>query len=46
MDNVRCGEVESVEKGWEKFRDKVMECTNDACGIHHSCIPMVTLWRA
>ena len=26
-------EVESVEKDWEKFRDMVMECTNDVCGI-------------
>ena len=29
----RGGEVESVEKEWEKFRDMVMECTNDACGM-------------
>ena len=29
----RGGEVESVEKEWEKFRDMVMECTNDACGL-------------
>ena len=27
------GEVESVEKVWEKFRDIVMECTNDVCGM-------------
>ena len=27
------GEVESVEKEWEKFRDIVMECTNDVCGM-------------
>ena len=27
------GEVESVEKEWEKLRDMVMECTNDACGM-------------
>ena len=27
----RGGEVESVEKEWEKFRDMVMECTNDVC---------------
>ena len=27
------GEVESVEKEWEKFRDMVMECTNDVCGM-------------
>ena len=26
-------EVESVEKEWEKFRDAVMECTNDVCGM-------------
>ena len=29
----RSGEVESVEKEWEKFRDMVMECTNDVCGM-------------
>ena len=29
----RGGEVESVQKEWEKFRDKVMECTNDVCGM-------------
>ena len=28
----KCGEVESVEE-WEKFRDIVMECTNDVCGM-------------
>ena len=29
---MKCGEeeVESVEE-WEKFRDIVMECTNDVC---------------
>ena len=27
------GEVESVEKEWEKFRDMVMECSNDVCGM-------------
>ena len=27
------GEVKSVEKEWEKFRDIVMECTNDVCGM-------------
>ena len=27
------GEVESVEKEWEKFRGIVMECTNDVCGM-------------
>ena len=26
----RGGEVESVEE-WEKYRDIVMECTNDVC---------------
>ena len=26
-------EGESVEKEWEKFRDIVMECTNDVCGM-------------
>ena len=29
----RVGEVESVEKEWEKFRDMVMECTIDVCGM-------------
>ena len=29
----RGGEVESAEKEWEKFRDMVMECTNDVCGM-------------
>ena len=29
----RGGEVESVEKEWEKFRDMAMECTNDVCGM-------------
>ena len=24
-----------MEKEWEKFRDTVMECTNDACGMRH-----------
>ena len=27
----RGDEVESVDKEWEKFRDMVMECTNDVC---------------
>ena len=22
-----------MEKEWEKFRDMVMECTNDVCGM-------------
>ena len=29
----RGGEVKSVEKEWEKLKDMVMECTNDACGM-------------
>ena len=29
----RGGEVESVEREWEKFRDIVMECTNGVCGM-------------
>ena len=29
----RGGEDESVEKEWEKLRDKVIECTNDVCGM-------------
>ena len=29
----RGGEVESMEKEWKKFRDMVMECTNDVCGM-------------
>ena len=29
----RGGEVKSVEKEWEKFRDIVMECTNEVCGM-------------
>ena len=29
----RGGELESVEKEWEKFRDMGMECTNDVCGM-------------
>ena len=29
----RGGEVQSVEKEWEKFRDVVMECTNEVCGM-------------
>ena len=33
MENVKCGEVESGEKEWEKFRDAVMGCTNDICGM-------------
>ena len=24
-----------MEKEWEKFRDVVMECTNDLCGMRH-----------
>ena len=30
---LRGGDVESVEKEWEMFRDIVMECTNDVCGM-------------
>ena len=35
VENMKCGEgeVESVEKEWEKFRDIVMECANDVCGM-------------
>ena len=33
MENMKCGEVESVEKDWEKFRDLVMDCTNDVCDM-------------
>ena len=29
----RGGEVESVEKEWEKFREIVTECANDVCGM-------------
>ena len=29
----RGGEIESVEKEWEKFRDIVMKCTNDVYGM-------------
>ena len=29
----RGGEVESVENEWETFREIVMECTNDVCGM-------------
>ena len=29
----RSGEVESVEKEFEKFRYMVMQCTNDVCGM-------------
>ena len=29
----RGGEVEGVVKEWVKFRDMVMECTNDVCGM-------------
>ena len=32
----RGGEVESVEKEWEKFRDMVMERTNDVCGMRRA----------
>ena len=33
----RGGEVESVEKEWEKFSDMVMECTNDVHMWHETC---------
>ena len=33
MENMKCGEVENAEKEWEKFRDIVMDCTNDVCGM-------------
>ena len=33
MENMKCGEVESVEKEWEKFRNTVIECTNDVFGM-------------
>ena len=34
MENMMFGEVESVESECEKFRDIVMECTNDdICGM-------------
>ena len=35
MENKMCGEEArlSVEKEWEKFRDIVIECTNDVCGM-------------
>ena len=29
----RGGEAESVEKEWEKFRDILMGCANDVCGM-------------
>ena len=29
----RGGEVEIVKKEWEKFRDIIMECTNNVCGM-------------
>ena len=38
MENMQCGrggEVESVEEEWEKFRNIVIECTNDVCGMGH-----------
>ena len=35
MENMKCGEVgrSRLEKEWEKFRDMVMECNNDVCGM-------------
>ena len=32
MENMKCGEVKSVEE-WEKFTDIVMKYTNDVCGM-------------
>ena len=32
MKNMKRGLVESVEE-WEKFRDIILECRNDACGM-------------
>ena len=29
---LRSGDVESVQKKWEKFRDKVKQSSNDVCG--------------
>ena len=29
------GEVESEKREWEKFKDIVMECTNDVCGMRN-----------
>ena len=41
MENMKCGYIgwkgESMEKEWEKFRDIVMECTNDVCGMRRVC---------
>ena len=33
----RGGEVERVDKEWEKFRDIVIEWTNDVCGMRCVC---------
>ena len=30
---MKYGEVENEEKEWETFRDIVMDCTNDVCGM-------------
>ena len=32
----RGGEVMSMENKWKKFRDIVMECTNDVCVMRHA----------
>ena len=32
MENMKCGEV-GRSRMWRKFRDIVMECTNDVCGM-------------
>ena len=29
----RDGQVASVEKQWENFKDILMECTNNVCGM-------------
>ena len=39
----RGGEVESVEKEWKKFRDIVIECTNDVCGMR--CVGGQRKWE-
>ena len=33
MENMKCGEVDSLEKQWKKFRDIVMDCANDVCDM-------------
>ena len=41
----RGGDVESVEKVWEKFRDIVMECTNDIHMWHETCRRAEKKWE-